>query len=35
MYGDKLVDDKDIQTFNKILSDSVKKGFEVWLIYNF
>ncbi len=30
VYGDKLVDEKDIHTFNKIVADSVKKGFEVW-----
>jgi dynein heavy chain len=29
VYGDKLIDDKDIHTFQKLLADNVKKGFEV------
>ena len=36
VYGDKLVDEKDIGTFHKIVNDTVKKGFEVkgrvWLL---
>ena len=29
VYGDKLVDEKDIENFTKILHDTVKKHFEV------
>jgi len=29
VYGDKLVDEKDITQFNKLMADYVKKGFEV------
>ena len=29
VYGDKLVDDEDNASFQKILTDIVKKGFEV------
>ena len=29
VYGDKLVDDEDNTSFQKILTDIVKKGFEV------
>jgi dynein heavy chain len=29
VYGDKFVDEKDIETYNKIQVDVVKKNFEV------
>lgn len=29
VYGDKLVDEKDIETYSKIQIDIVKKNFEV------
>ena len=32
VYGDKLIDDKDIETFNKMVSDFAKKSFEVCIL---
>ena len=29
VYRDKLMDNKDIETFDKLIKDSVKKNFEV------
>lgn len=29
VYQDKLMDDKDVDTYNKVLRDVIKKNFEV------
>lgn len=32
VYCDKLINEKDIDSFQKILSETVKKGFEVCIV---
>ena len=33
VYGDRLLEDKDLETLHKLQSDVIKKVFEVWLWY--
>ena len=34
VYGDKLIDQKDIETFEKLLKDVCKRSYEVFKIFD-